>query len=497
MPEPLYTRLTMLDNSFLAMEGSNTHMHVASTILFDAGPLARPDGGIDADRIRSYVRSRLHLIPRYRQRLAAIPIERHPVWVDDDHFNIHYHVRHTSLPRPGDVRQLKRLSARIMSQQLDRAKPLWEIWIVEGFEEGKRFALVSKTHHCMIDGISGADLISVLLGVTPDQEFEDAGEWSPRPAPSAAALLRDEVIRRARAPLAMLEHLPSAVRAPRMALAGLRESVTAVRETLAAQLGSAPPTPLNEPIGPHRRFDWLAMDLADLKEVKDQLGGSLNDVVLATVAGALRRFLEHRRTSVGDLEFRAFVPVSVRSRQERGTLGNRVAAWMAVLPVAEADPRRRLAKVTEVTTRLKESKQALGAEILSAVSEWSSSTLLSLALQLAGRVPPFNLVVTNVPGPQLPLYLLGARLLECYPMVPLYVNQGLGIALFSYAGRIYWGFNADYDLLPDLHDFVEAIEASFGELQKAARAEGAPGAARPRRVASTRRRAKKKAPARE
>ena len=489
MSRPYHQRLTMLDSSFLAMEGPSTHMHVASTILFDAGPVSRPEGGIDADRIREYVRSRLHLIPRFRQRLVRIPVERHPVWVDDDHFNLHYHVRHTSLPYPGDERQLKRLSARIMSQQLDRAKPLWETWVVEGLDNGKRFALINKTHHCMIDGISGADLISVLLQLSPDEDFDEAAEWNPRPAPHGLELVRDAIAHRVEAPWSILRRVPDALRSPGAALAGIRENVAALGEALSAQWRPAPRTPLNRPIGPHRRFDWLAMDLADLKEVKDRLGGSLNDVVLATVAGAVGRFLERRRVNVDRLEVRAFVPVSVRTAAERGRLGNRVAAWMVPLPIAERDPRRRIGRVSETTARLKRSRQALGAEVLSAVSEWSGSALLSLALQLASRIPPFNLVVTNVPGPQMPLYLLGARMLECYPVVPLYVNQGLGIALFSYARRIYWGFNADYELLPDLHDFVEAIAASFRELQGAAREEkaAAPAAARRERK---RRRAK-------
>jgi WS/DGAT/MGAT family acyltransferase len=388
MPDPSYHRLTMLDNSFLAMEGSSTHMHVASAILFDAGPVTRPEGGIDADRILEYVRSRLHLIPRYRQRLARIPVEGHPVWVDDDHFNIHYHVRHTSLPYPGSERQLKRMAARIMSQQLDRAKPLWEMWVVEGLDHGKRFALIGKTHHCMIDGISGADLISVLLQLSPEKDFDEAAAWTPRPAPGRLELLRDAITRRVVAPFSILR----ACRTPALAggaLAGIRENVAALGETLSAQWRPAPRTPLNRPIGPHRRFDWLAMDIADLKEVKDRLGGSLNDVVLATVAGALGRFLARRGVDVDRLEVRAFVPVSVRSASERGRLGNRVAAWMVPLPIAERDPWKRLARVSETTARLKRSRQALGAEFLSAVSERSGSTLLSLALQLASR-SPFN-----------------------------------------------------------------------------------------------------------
>ena len=464
-----YDRLSVVDNSFLAIEGANTHMHVGAVTLFEAGPLTRPDGGIDVDRIRDYVASRLHLIPRYRQCLTAVPLGTRLVWIDDDHFNIHYHVRHASLPRPGDERQLKRLSARIVSQQLDRAKPLWEIWVVEGIE-GDRFALVAKTHHCMIDGIAGVDLMAVILSPRPEATTAPAPAWIPRPAPSRLALLRDEWLRRLREPLAMAGELPGALAEPATMVTRALESVAAVGEALVAAFHQTSETPFNRPIGPHRRVEWLAMDLDAVKEVKNRLGGTLNDVVLATVAGALRRFLERRRVSVETLEIRANVPVSLRSAEERGTLGNRIALWMTELPVAERDPLRRLSAVRATTARLKESKQAMGAEMLAAVSEWTSSTLLALAVQISTRSRPFNLVVTNVPGPQIPLYLLGARLRECYPMVNLLANQGLGVALFSYAGRLCWGFMADWDLVPDLHEFGRAIEASFAELRDAARA---------------------------
>jgi diacylglycerol O-acyltransferase len=469
MPNYAYNRLSVVDNSFLAIEGPSAHMHVGVAMVFDAGPLMHPDGGVDIDRIRDYVTSRLHLIPRYRQRLATVPLGTRMVWVDDDHFNIHYHVRHTSLPRPGDERQLKRLSARIMSQQLDRAKPLWEMWVVEGIE-GERFALVAKTHHCMIDGISGVDLMAVLLSPTPEATIAEAPVWIPRPAPGRAALLRDEWLRRLREPLVLAGELPCVLAEPGTIITRVLESVGALGETLGAAFHQASETPFNRPIGPHRRFDWLAMDLGAVKEVKNRLGGTVNDVVLATVAGALRHFLERRRINVETLEIRANVPVSLRSVEERGTLGNRIALWMTDLPVAERDPLRRLSAVRATTARLKESKQTMGAEVLAAVSEWTSSTLLALAVQLSTRSRPFNLVVTNVPGPQIPLYLLGARLRECYPILNLLANQGLGVALFSYAGRLCWGFMADWDLVPDLHEFVHAIAASFAELRDAAQA---------------------------
>ncbi len=466
MPNYAYDRLSAMDTSFLIFENQATHMHVAATVVFEKGPLATPNGGVDIERIRTYIESRLFRIPRYRQRLAWIPLENYPVWVDDDHFNIDYHVRHTSLPRPGDERQLKRLSARIVSQQLDRGKPLWETWIVEGLDSD-HFAMVTKTHHCMIDGISGVDILSVLLDTSTEASVDETPPFIPRPAPRGIQLLRDELSRRVREPLAIASRV---LRQPGEIANEVVEGLSAVSETIATGLRAASETPLNRPIGPHRRFDWLKMDLGELKAVKNRLGGTVNDVVLATVAGGVQRFLEGRRISVETLDFRALVPVSMRTAQERGTLGNRVSGWMTSLPVAERDPRARLAQVSETTGNLKESRHAMGAEVLTQVTEWTGSTLLSLAMRLALRARPFNMVVTNVPGPQIPLFLLGSRMEHVYPLVPLFANQGLGIALFSYAGQLCWGFNADWDLVPDLDKFVQAIDESFRELKKAAAA---------------------------
>ena len=464
MPNYAYDRLSAMDTSFLVFENHATHMHVAATVIFDKGPFATADGGVDIERIRAYIESRLYRIPRYRQRLAWIPLENYPVWVDDDHFNIDYHVRHTSLPRPGDEQQLKRLSARIVSQQLDRGKPLWETWIVEGLD-GDRFAMVTKTHHCMIDGISGVDILTVLLDMAPDGTIEETPPFIPRPAPRGVQLLREEVFRRVREPFGIVSRVLST---PGELANSMMEGLSAVGETIAGSLGAASETPFNRPIGPHRRFDWLTMDLGEVKAVKNRLGGTVNDVVLATVSGAVRRFLEGRRINVETLDFRAMVPVSTRTAQERGTLGNRVSGWVTTLPIAERDPRERLAKVSRTTADLKDSRQAMGAEMLAQVTEWTGSTLLTIAMRLALRARPFNLVVTNVPGPQIPLYLLGSRMRCAYPLVPLFFNQGLGIALFSYAGKLFWGFNADWDTLPDLDVFAEAIQASFAELLGAA-----------------------------
>ena len=465
-----YERLSVIDRTFLDLESASYPQHIAATLVFDAGPLRTPDGGVDADRVRRYIASRLHRIPRYRQKLAWIPIEGHPVWVDDDTFNVDYHVRHTSLPAPGDERQLKRLAGRIMSQRIDRAKPLWEAWVVEGLT-GDRFALVTKTHHCMIDGIAGVDLMTVLLSPHPDEPEEDAPAWLPEPAPSALELMGLEAGRRLLSPWHGLARVARATRDPGRSVAELREQASALGEALSAGLHSASPTPLNRELGPHRRFDWTSFELSHVKQVKNELGGTVNDVVLATVAGALGRFLEQRgvtQNSQTHLMTKAMVPVSVRPDSERGSAGNQIALWAVHLPVAERNPHHRLSAVREVTARLKDSKQALGASVLAAVSEWTVPTLLSMATRMAYRFRSSNLVVTNVPGPQVPLYLLGAPMRDSYPMLNLLLQHSLGIALFSYAGKLHWGFMADWDLVPDLHDFVGAIHASFAELCEAA-----------------------------
>ncbi len=459
-----YERLSGLDNSFLVLEQANTPMHVGSTAIFDATPLRGRTGGVDFERFARHVDSRLHLIPRYRQKLAYIPLEGHAVWVDDKSFNLHYHLRHASLPKPGDEHQLKRLCARIMSQALDRGKPLWETWIIEGLQGGK-MAMISKLHHCMIDGISGVDLLSILMSPTADIPHDKTSSaWTPRPVPSPADLLRNELAERLKTPANMLSRL---LREPQIVGADIRSGLSAIFESIvsAAHAGSA--TPFNQPIGPHRQFDWLSMDVSALQAVRHRLGGSFNDVVLAIVAGAVRRFLLRRKFSVSGLTFRVFVPVSTRTSQQRGDLGNRVAGWIVGLPIDEPDGRRRLERVIEATAHLKESQAARGTEIMSRALNWTGATVLGLAMRLAAQANPFNLVVTNVPGPPVPLYLLGARLREAYPLVPLFMGQALGIALFSNAGKLFWGFNADWDSLPDLHHFVAAVDASFAELQQA------------------------------
>jgi WS/DGAT/MGAT family acyltransferase len=468
MAEPAYERLSAQDSSFLLFETPTTPMHLGGTTIFEVGPLAAASGGVDIDRVRAYIGSRLHWIPRYRQKLKYIPIENHPVWVDEDRLNLHYHVRHTSLPKPGNEKQLKELSARILSQQLDRGRPLWEVWIVEGLEGG-RFAMIVKTHHCVVDGISGVGLMSVLLNPTPDDTIEPPSEWRPRPAPSGAELLRDALRYRASQTAQVGRALGELVRRPERNRARVAENLSMAWGMITEGLKQPAQTPLNQSIGHYRRFDWKALPIEQVKEIKNRLGGSINDVILTTVAGAVGQFLAHRGALRKRLDYRTVIPVSVRSSDEQGQAGNRVSAWLLSLPVTQPDPLKRFERVKRTTERLKKNNHAKGIEILTQLAELSTP-ILTLGVGLAARMSPYNLIVTNVPGPQTPLYMLGAPMIEGYPHVPLFENQGLAVALFSYNGRLCWGFNADWDLVPDLEVFVAAVERSFQQLLTAVRA---------------------------
>ncbi len=462
-----YERLSALDNSFLVLEKPNSYMHVASTQIFEGGPLRTEDGGIDATALRKMVASVLHLIPRYRQKLAYIPIENHPVWVDDDRFNLDYHLRHTSLPRPGTEEQLQRLSARIMQQHLDRTRPLWEMWVVEGLEGGG-FAIISKVHHCMIDGVSGVDLMKVLMSTNPDQPIVDSPPFIPRPAPSWPELLRHEVFRRATLPLEILRGARDLMREADDIRRDFSTRVRHAIEAVGGTLRLPSETPLNRPIGPHRRFDWLKMDLDELKGRRRALGGTLNDLVLTIVTGAVQTFLKQRQVNPDGIHFRVMAPVSVRSEDEHGQLGNRVSAWIVDLPLDEEDPIKQLARIREITSELRDSKRAVGADVLTQAMEWTPTSLLALGARNITRLLPFNMVVTNVPGPQFPMFMAGAEMTETYPHVPLTDRLALGLALMSYNGKLCWGFNADYDLIPDLREFLNAIEASHASLRRAA-----------------------------
>jgi diacylglycerol O-acyltransferase / wax synthase len=459
-------RLTGLDASFLHLEDASSHMHVAGVMLFEGPPPPY------ADLLEAFER-RLPLVPRYRQRLAFVPLAQgRPRWVDDPHFNLRYHVRSTALASPGSERQLKDLAGRVFSQQLDRDKPLWEVWLVEGLDDD-RFAVLSKTHHALVDGISGVDIMSVLFDTSPEPSAPtDPGDrWLPRPLPSRTQLLAEALVERATIPAEIGRSARAVLRGPRRIAAGIRDAAVGVGAMAWAGLNPAPSSPYNKPIGPHRRFTWVRTDLKDVKAIKDELGGTVNDVVLSVVAGGLGRHLRRRGVNTDGVELKAMVPVSVRTDVQRGALGNRVAAMMAPLPVWCQEPVARLDIVSEQLKGLKSGGQAVGAQVLTDLSGFAPPTIMDQASRLMARQRFFNLVVTNVPGPQFPLYLLGRRMLDPFPMVPLAKNQALGVALLSYDGHINFGLVGDYDLMWDLDDFADDLEESLAELADAAAVE--------------------------
>jgi len=456
-------RLTGLDSSFLHLERDSAHMHVAGCMVFMGSAPSY-------DELVAQIVSRLHLVPRYRQRLAFVPLgQGRPVWVDDPHFNVRFHVRHTALPQPGGEDQLKQLTGRVFSQALDRSRPLWEIWLVEGLS-GDRFALLSKTHHALVDGVSGVDIATVLFDTSPEPApvAPPEHEWVPRPLPTDAQLLADALLERATVPGEIARGVRAALRGPRSVASRLGAAAGGVGAMARAGLAAAPSSPLNVRIGPHRRFSWVRADLSEFKAVKNALGGTVNDVVLAVVAGALGRYLRMHGETTEDTVLKAMVPISIRADVERGALGNRVAAMWAPLPIGITDPVQRLLTISRDMDDVKQSGQAVGAQVLTELAGFAPPTILAQAARLQARQRMFNLVVTNVPGPQFPLYMLGRELESMFPMVPLAGNQALGIAIMSYNGALDFGLNADYDALGDVEALADELRASIEEIVAAA-----------------------------
>jgi WS/DGAT/MGAT family acyltransferase len=427
-------------------------MHVASTIIFE-GPAP------SHEEFRDHIASRLHLVPRFRQKLRFVPLDQgRPVWVDDPHLNLDYHVRQTALPAPGSEEQLRNLAARIFSQQLDRSKPLWELWLVEGLHDG-RFAIIGKSHHALVDGVSGVDITTVLFDLDAEpQGHTTAPPWLARPEPTDTQLLTDALRERLTSPKEIVRGFRAALRGPRQILRGVGATSKFVGAGMAA-----PSTVFNVEIGPHRRFAITQTDLAALKRVKDAHGGTVNDVILSIVAGGIGKYLRARGHDTEGLEMRAMVPVSVRATEEHGALGNRISAMMAPLPVWCEDPVERLQVVTEQMGDLKSSGQAVGAEILTKITDFAPTTIASQAARLQPAQRFFNLVVTNVPGPQFPLYVLGRKMESIFPMVPLARRQALCVGIMSYNGQVNFGLVGDYDAMADLDSFALDLEAATEE----------------------------------
>ena len=453
-------RLSPLDVSFLYLEEPTTPMHVGGVVLFQ-----QPEGGFDYDRLRHLIEARIALVPRYRQKVRTVPGRlANPVWIDDEEFDVGYHVRRSALPRPGTDAQLRDLVGRLMSRPLDRNRPLWEMYLVEGLQGG-RFALLTKTHHAMVDGAGALDIGQVILDTSPIPEPTETVHWEPRRPPSDVELVSEAV--------------SEVLRSPAAAIDSLRSGAIDVRETTerfarrAAGLAAAlitvarPPSanPLNASIGEARRFGMVPMRLDDFKAVRRQHGGTINDVVLAVVAGALREWMMMRGESVSSrTAVRALVPVGVRP--EGPTSGNHIAAFLVDLPVGEPQPIVRLHRVSYEMEQLKATGQMVGAQALVGIAGFTPPSLHAAAARTVNDWSRrmFNLVVTNVPGPQFPVYAGGALMLGAYPVVPLAKGQAVSIGLTSYDGGMYFGLNADRDAMNDVDVLAECLENALAEL---------------------------------
>ncbi len=460
-------RLNPLDVSFLYLEDPTTPMHVGSVALFTV-----PDTGFDYDRLVRLIRKRIAFVPRYRQRIRWIPGHiASPVWVDDENFDIAYHVRRSALPKPGTEEQLRELVARIMSRPLDRSRPLWETYLVEGLEGG-RFAILTKTHHAMVDGVSAVDIGQVILDVTPEPRETPADTWRPAAEPSSIELVAGAVgdlIRRPSGAVDLVRTTVTDVRRTAGRLAGAAGGVLAMARTVAR---TAPASPLNAEIGEQRRYATADTRLDDFKAVRAKHGGTVNDVVLAVVAGGLRTWLMTRGESVGGATMvRAMVPVSVRTEDHKGELGNRVASYLVDLPVGEPSAIMRLHQVSYAMKAHKETGQSVGAEALVGIAGFAPPTLHALGARVGSGLSRrmFNLVVTNVPGPQFPLYSSGARMEAAYPVVPLAKGQAVSIGLTSYDGGVYFGLNADRDAMPDVDVLAQCLVDALAELRETVR----------------------------
>ncbi|MET0275291.1 MAG: wax ester/triacylglycerol synthase family O-acyltransferase [Acidimicrobiia bacterium] len=461
---PAYDRLSALDESFLHLERADTPMHVGAVAVLERDPFYGLDGRFRLDAVRELVRSRLELLPRFRRTVMSVPYNfGRPIWVDDPNFDVSRHVRLTSLPAPGNRRQLLELAERLAAQVLDRAHPLWEIWFVEGLDGGKRVGLLHKSHHTLTDGISGVDIATALLDLEPTPPPVEVHAWEPEPGPLPMGLLVDTMFENTLRGVDLMSHVQHAVNGPRAA-AG---QVTQLGRSLSTVFRGGPVAPRlswNDTIAPGRKLETFMVPLAMARDVRAAFGCTVNDVVLAAVGGGVARLLEQHGDLSDDLVVKVFCPVSVRDDSQRSQLGNRISTMIVPLPVGDPDPQARLDAVRASTAELKAREQAVGAATLIGLGEYAAPTLLGLAARAAHSQPLANLIVTNIPGPQVPLYLLGAQMLEVYPIVPLSRNLTLNVAVLSYCGQLHFGLIGDGESAHDLEVLAGGIEDAFAEL---------------------------------
>jgi WS/DGAT/MGAT family acyltransferase len=459
-----YERLSAQDASFLQIEGPTTPMHVGAVALFtrETSPGNAPFG---LEELRAHVAARLSDLPRYRSRLAFTPLAGHPIWVDDPRFDVASHVHHVSVPAPGDEAKLKELVGELFAKPLDRARPLWEMWLVEGLRDD-RFALVAKVHHSLADGASCVALMEALFDAKPTRTIPQRAARRARPQPSRTQLAADELTYRLKRYGELARTARNVLRDPEPARRRMMRTGGAVWQALGDGIRRIAPTPLNGAVGARRRLEWRSFDLQAMKDARKAVDGTVNDVVLATVAGALRRFLRARRFALRGVDFRVLIPVDVRSGCSDPAAGNQVSGLFLSLPVSEPNPRRRFERIRNETARLKSSHASEGLDWILRLADRTGSELPTYGwTRLAKRLAPFHMVVTNVRGPQFPLYLLDARLDAIHPQVPLLPCQGLGVAVMSYCGRVHFGLMADRDLVPDVSRLAECFDAAFEELR--------------------------------
>jgi WS/DGAT/MGAT family acyltransferase len=448
--------MSPIDSSFLHVENDVTPMHIGGVSLFEGPPPAFSE-------LKAMVAGKLDLVPRYRQKVRFVPLAvGSPAWIDDPHFSLEYHVRHTAIPAPGTEEQLRQMASRIFSQHLDRNKPLWELWSVEGLRDG-RWALLSKVHHCMVDGVAATDLMSVMFSDTTVPESRR--EWSAPPEPSGVEVLARTLVRRL-TPGGQLRALQRALAAPGETLRSVAE-VARAAAAASSRMVPVASSSLTGPIGPHRRWSWADVRLSDVKTVRSSLGGTVNDVVLTIITNGFRQLLEARGEEVApDAVVRTMVPVSVRRKGETGVYNNRVSAVFAGLPIGLADPRERLERIRGEMDGIKQSKQAVAGDVLSSMSGFAPPLLLALGSRLVTASPRLNMhtATTNVPGPQQPVQTLGRRMLESYPFVPVVGSIRIVVAIFSYDGGLYFGVTGDYDGAPDIDVLTAGIGSGMSEL---------------------------------
>jgi WS/DGAT/MGAT family acyltransferase len=455
-------KLSATDRVFFDIEGAGLMMHIGAVLVFDGGDLVAPDGGLDAARLTRMIESGITALPRFRQVVQRVP-GLGAVWVDDARFRLDQHVRHTAVPRPGGDAELMRLAGRVFSQPLDRRHALWEAWLVEGLSDG-RFALIFKVHHAMVDGVAGIALLATLLSLDPADDPPAPPPWTPRPGPAAldlaAALLADSAH-------AVADGLRALRTSPGDRGAQARDIVEGLVDTLREGLVPSTATSINPAeVGPHRAYAAVRLDLDRAQAVRRALGGTLNDVVLAVVTGALRRHLARRGDPVDAIdEFRALMPVDLRARAGAVGDGNHISLVLVHLPLREADPRARYAAVCRACDQLKHvSHEIEGAAFIERIGDLGGPNIVSAVFRVAAMLRAFNVVITNVPGPQVPLYLGRSRLTAIHAEVPLFTHQGVGVAAVSYAGAISVGLYADVDAVPDVDALAADVRAAFDEL---------------------------------